>query len=123
MKITVNGNICTIKSDVNFAALKQLGRIDVYDENGNNVYAAATGDLGTIGAKGVMFSYADCEGKASLNVAVPTMQSESETKSALAKGELGAGIRALLGYESYIKAAIEEKMAETKKIEEMIEVQ
>lgn len=104
MRISINGNVATVTSNINYAALKKVGPIIINDEAGNTKYAVAAGTVSAFSEKCANFTFANAEGKACSNVTC----SENATT---AMEELNNPVfTALNTYEAEVNAAIDEKM-------------
>lgn len=83
MNIKLNGNVVSIISDINYAALKKCTLnepIFIKDKDGKKIYGVGVGALGQITNVGVTFTYANADGNAALNVCIPTEMSADEAK-------------------------------------------
>ena len=67
MKITAQGNIITIESDIEFDELNSLGPI-FCNEDGKPVYGASISEVPSITKVGVSFTYKNPDGMACLQI-------------------------------------------------------
>lgn len=119
MKVKVLGDVMSIVSDINFDQLKKATNskaLKFLDKDGAEVYAVGTGIKGDISTVGVVFTYANTEGKAALNISIPA----GTSKEAIARS-YGDELATLKSYEADVVTALTEISAKLAEVEELIE--
>jgi hypothetical protein len=130
MKVSVAGNIVTITSKIRFYALRDVGKIVLKNEKGEQVYGAKAGTPALLTKVGASFDHANAEGYACCNVmlaAFPAGDFETPEDYAGAVKDvicevLEEPLAMLEQYEDAIVAAVEEKAAKKKMLKDSIEL-
>lgn len=120
MNVKINGDIITVVSNLNYEALKKCAPVYLKNEEGKNVYGVNVNSIGTVTAVGASFTYANAEGKAALNLAIPPMSTDKAKDYVL--DSIGAELASLKENEPKLVEEINARLAAREALAETIAI-
>lgn len=108
MNIFVNGNVVTVKTTIKFSSLKKAAGKEgliIRDEKGSEVYRVGVADTAEVTTKRALFTFADAEDNACMNIGIPNSVTAEDAKEFIMDA-IGASLMVLGSFEEHINVAL-----------------